>query len=464
MHNPDILLINPPFHMRAGSGNFVPLGLGYIMSAVRNADLTVEVLNCAEKCTSLFADDLVEFKSYLISELPKYEPMLIGIGPCMTSHIRALQIISEVCKSVFPSTIIVCGGPLATMQNQEWVFFERLNIPYIIKGDGERAIPSLIKTIKAGLSPVSCPEISYEGHIVLNEIDNIDEIAFPYRGNSDYIKISDRRKNTIENRLILPMITSRGCVYSCDYCVSGSMSSHFRKRSIENIIEEMISLRDNFGATDIVFYDDCFFNNPKTASKDVANFCNLLLEKNVDMTWQIELRTDLLLALSDDSVKLLEKAGCRQINIGIEKTCNEALSTLGKTSSVVGLKEKNKHITELSSIQITATFILGGNGEDEDSVKQLIADSRGLSLSQAHFNPLFVYPSTRLYAKCKYQDREWYDIIQNDTLPWGEIVYESEKLPCDKLISLLELAYVAFYGHSSGSYTNPYLNRFNIGR
>ena len=184
----------------------------------------------------------------------------------------------------------------------------------------------------------------------------------------------------------------------------------------------MIYLRDHFGTTDIIFYDDCFFNNPNTSSNDVEDFCNFLLYCEVDMSWQIELRTDLLLALTDESIKLLEQAGCRQINIGIEKMNNKALTVLGKSSTVVGLKEKNKHITNISSISITATFILGGIDEDENSVMDLIASSKELSLSQAHFNPLFVYPSTRLYTKCGYQPRDWYSLIQDDPLPWGEIV------------------------------------------
>jgi radical SAM superfamily enzyme YgiQ (UPF0313 family) len=348
------------------------------------------------------------------------------------------------------------------MKDQEWVFFEELNIHYLVKGDGEEAIPSAIKTINARLPLSSCPEISYRGHIVVNEIADISKITFPCRASNGVI--SNRRKGVDANKVTMPMITSRGCVYSCDYCVSGNMDLIFRKRSKENIADEMLYLRDCFGAAAIIFYDACFFNNPKTLSKDVEDFCKLLIQRKVNMSWQVELRTDSLLALTDESINLLEQAGCRQINIGIEKVDNESLSALGKTSSVIGLKEKCKHITDISTIQITATFILGGIGEDEESTKQLIAASKELSLSQAHFNPLFVYPATRMYTKCGYQIRDWYALIQEDTLPWGEIVCESKQLSRDKLLNLLEFAYDEFYGNSNGTYINPYSNRFNVRR
>ncbi len=462
MSNPDLLLINPPFHMRVGSSNFLPLGLGYIMSATINSGFTAEIINCAEQCHSFVSKDLAIFQKYLSTELQKYDPVLIGIGPCVTSHIRALQIISIVCKKVFPNTPIVCGGPLASMKNQEWVFFEELDIKYIIKGDGEESIPSLIETIKAGLPPSSCPTVSYKGHIVFNQISDIDSIAFPFRIAGSNSQFSGRRQNPNKTGLTMPMITSRGCMYNCDFCVSGNLKTHFRKRSNENIIDEMLYLRDNFGVTDIIFYDDCFFCNPKTSCKDIHEFCKLLLDKNLDMTWQIELRTDLLLSLSKESILLLEEAGCRQINIGIEKTNNMALVTLGKTSFITGLKEKNKQIIELSCIKITATFILGGINEDEATVKQLIADSKQMSLSEAHYNPLFVYPDTGLYTKCGFKDRDWYQLIQEDKRPWGEVFYENKELSSEKILDLLDHAYTEFYSNSKEIHTIPYIDRFNL--
>ncbi|MDR1689120.1 MAG: B12-binding domain-containing radical SAM protein [Clostridiales bacterium] len=464
MRNPDILLINPPFHIRTGSGNFLPLGLGYIISAVNNEGLSAEVINCAEGCQSFFSDDLSVFETDIKNELHKYNPSLIGIGPCVTSHVRALIIIARVCKEVFPETPIVCGGPLATMNGQEWFFFEELQIPYIIKGDGEKAIPSLIKTIKNGLPLLTCPEVSYDGHFVYNDISDINSISFPHRLSSSHTQISDRRKSTKSGILTMPMITSRGCMYTCDYCVSGSLSSRFRKRSNDNILEEMIFLRDGYGATDIIFYDDCFFYNPKTSNEEIFSFCNLLMKNRLSMTWQIEMRTDLLLSLTDESLTLLEKSGCRQINIGIEKTSSESLFCIGKTSTIEGLMEKNKHIAKLFGIELTATFILGGFNENEKTVRKLIEDSKKLSLTQAHFNPLFVYPSTKLYNNYGLKARDWYNLIKNDTLPWGEIVFENTELSREKLLSFLDLAYTEFYGKTCINYTNQYLNRFNLWR
>lgn len=47
MKNVDLLLINPPFHRRNGSGTIFPLGLGYILAAVNINGLTSDVIDCS---------------------------------------------------------------------------------------------------------------------------------------------------------------------------------------------------------------------------------------------------------------------------------------------------------------------------------------------------------------------------------------------------------------------------------
>jgi radical SAM superfamily enzyme YgiQ (UPF0313 family) len=384
--------------MRNGSGSFLPLGLGYITSAVEAKGFTVKVLNCADSFNSFYPEDLDKFELCLRFELPKHSPMLVGIGPCITSQLKALKIISYACKNTFPDVAIICGGPLATMRGQEWVFFEFLGIKHIIKGDAEEAIPNLLITLKNKQPIINCNQVSYAKHLVVNEIANIDNLHFPHRYVEENAKISLRRKDKTKSQKTLPIITSRGCIYSCDYCVSGSLSKKkFHKRSCQNIIDEMRTLRDEYSTTDIIFYDDCFFHDLQTVNDDIISFCSLLLEQNINMNWQIELRSDLVLSIDESSIDLLEKAGCRQINIGIEKTTDKMLRSIGKNSSVIGLREKNYLIVSRSNILLTGTFILGGPGEDETSTKQLVRDAKELSLTAAHFSPLFLYPSTKLY-------------------------------------------------------------------
>lgn len=464
MDKVDLLLINPPFHTRNGSGALFPLGLGYIISSVINHGYSWRVIDCTKTIYSFYPEDLKEFSETLSAELQAYNPVMIGIGPCITTQLKALKIITHCCKKIFPSTPIVAGGPLVSINGQEWLFFEELGLDYIIKGDGEEAIPGALAAIKQTGTIANCPQVSRVDYNYVNIIDNIDSIPFPYRELNKDDKFSIRRTSTEKLLSQCAMITSRGCPYACNYCVSGNLFQKVRKRSANSIIDEMEHLHNEYGIEDIVFYDDCFFNNIKTISTDINYFCNLLLNKGLKVTWQIELRPDFVLALDGQSIDLLNKSGCRQINIGIEKVSASGLQFLGKNSNLNGLREKLLEIKNRSDIKLSATFILGGGAETREDILELIAESTQLGLHFAHYNPLFLYPGTPLYKQVFDNDRAWADVICNDSLPWGEIVYESATLKCTDLLELVDIAYAEFYKGTKLANQEMITDRFNIKR
>jgi radical SAM superfamily enzyme YgiQ (UPF0313 family) len=464
MKNVDLLLINPPFHTRNGGGSFFPLGLGYIISSVEACGYSWGVIDCTKMINSFFENELEQFEKKLLVEIQKYTPLLIGVGPCITSQLKALKIISKCCMITFPSVPCIAGGPLATIEGQDWLFFEELSFDYIVKGDGEYAIPDAIKAAINTGNVANSKMLSNPNHSVINEISDINAIPFPHRGLSGKDFFSTRRVSSNYSRTQAAMITSRGCPYSCNYCVSGNLKrgKNVRKRSVNNIILEMEYLHKNHKINDIIFYDDCFFSNPKTISADVKLFCEALLCKDLHMTWQIELRPDILIGIGDEFIRLLESSGCRQINLGIEKVSSSGLRFLGKSNTIDALKKRNFRIRDISNIDLSGTFILGGGNETRNDIIQLINESKSLGLNFVHYNPLFVYPGTPLYNILFDNDRVWTDIIYNDILPWGEIVYENKDLNCSDLLDLVDFAYSEFYKNTEYAEQQMVADRFNI--
>ena len=461
--NVDILFIIPPFHRRNGGGSFFPLGLGYIISAIKSSGYSWEVINCTEYIHSLFPKNLDKLFHELKNILSDYNPTVIGIGPCVTTQLRALEIISRICKEMFPNVPFFAGGPLPSIENQEWVFYDKLGIDYLIKGDGELAVVDVIRVVKDGKDISKCKYVSYCGYSYINFIDNIDEIPFPYRPFSEKDKFSIRRSGDF--MVQAAMITSRGCPYSCSYCVSGGMKHNnikYRKRSVKNIVDEMTMLYENNGINDIVFYDDCFFHSAKTVNADILKFCSELESRDLKVKWQIEMRPDVFCCLSDQSIRLLQKSGCRQISLGIEKVSSAALSFLGKQNCWSNLGTQINKIKWLSDISISATFILGGKNETEADIIDLINKSKELDLDFAHYNPLFIYPGTSLYNTVFSDEREWVHVIFEDQLPWGEIVYENEYLSKDKLLELVDYAYAEFYSGTPYAEQEMVYDRFNL--
>lgn len=193
MKKVDLLLINPPFHRRNGSGSFFPLGLGYILSTVELNGFSTEVIDCTQIISTYKSKDLNLLKKYLQNKLLEYEPNLIGIGPCITTQVKALKIIADSCMNRYGKEKVFAGGPLASIEGQEWFFFDFLNIDYIIKGDGEKAVVEMIRTVQKGKSLSECRYVTKKDYIYFNEIDNIDRLPFPKRMFVAESIVSERR-------------------------------------------------------------------------------------------------------------------------------------------------------------------------------------------------------------------------------------------------------------------------------
>ncbi len=462
MQKVDILFVIPPFHLRNGGSSFFPMGIGYIISYIEKNKMTWGVINCSEIIYSLYQEDLELLEVSLSKKLLEYSPSVIGIGPCVTTQLRAIKVIADMCKKVHTRIPVFAGGPFATIEGQEKVFQDILGIEFLVKGDGEEAVSDIILSIKESGDIRSSACVSFQGRSHVNIIENLDTLPFPYRS-SDYISVFSERRKMIEGHQV-PMIASRGCPYRCSYCVSGNMKKNcvpFRKRSYENILAEMLFLKNEYEAVNIIFYDDLFFSNPSRINDDVDIFCTMLRENNINMHWQIEMRPDFFILLCDSSIEKLTYAGCTQINLGIEKMSEKGLAFLGKRGNRDGLFEKMAYAKK-RGICLAATFILGGKGETVDDIKNIVEYAKSLPLDFAHFNPLFVYPGTPLYDDVFRRPDEWVYKVLNDELPWGEILYENEAITSDELLDLIDYAYSEFYKNTVYAEEMMIKDRFNI--
>ena len=441
----DILFVIPPYHKRNGSGSLFPLGTGAIMACLEQQNMSYGYIDCPQMIDSLYPHDLQRLEEMLKEKLSLYNPILVGIGPCVTPGIKGLEVVTRCCLEEFGSERVFAGGPFTLLLSQEWYFYERLGLKYLIKGDGENAVCEAVKTLKEGKPLTQCEVVSFQGHSFINIVKNLDEMPFPKRVGLESNVYSERRRAAKEGTKTAHIVASRGCPYHCAYCVSGNLKMPFRKRSAENIVEEMKMLKNQYGVSDIVFYDDCFFTGTNTVHREIERFCSALEKEKLHMTWQIEIRPDILVNLNDGELRRVSKLGCRQMNIGVEKTYDDGASVFGKPYDYEKLKVYLAHAHTVVPIRMTGTFILGGERETQDSVREIIKASADMNLDAAEYSPLFVYPDTPIYDKVFASPKSWVDVILLAEEPWGEIVYENDDLDKKTLIALVEEAYRCFY-------------------
>jgi len=447
----DVLLIHPPYHRRAGSGVTFPLGLGYVAAAAREAGFSVVLVDCAPRFDTLTRSSLTQLQSWLSVKLYEIQPRLaIGVGPCTTSAVLGLKAIAQTCREVLPSTPIIYGGPLASSGGQEWLFFEELGGTAVVLGDGELPFVQLLLALSENeyewvIPGVACKTSSSTSAYVER---NLDSLPFPARdlGSGGLYRLSIRRDLGVKP--FATMVGTRGCTHRCKFCVSGELrGGTYTRRSFENIGAEVAHLVRSCSTRCFVFYDDALFSAKETVNQELVRLSDTMTGISNELVWQFEIRPDVAFGFDKQALQHAYASGCHQINLGIEKSSNLALKRIGKEVSVEQSREACQRISEaVPLMRLAGTFILGGPGETPQSTVETIDFARSLPLTFAHFSPLELYPNTELYRDVfGANDRIWYDLIMNDDSSWGEIIFESDALPKDRLFSLVNQAYGNFY-------------------
>src|SRR5215204_3357846 len=195
------------------------------------------------------------------------------------------------------------------------------------------------------------------------------------------------------NRSYVIVETSRGCPYSCDFCVAPLHQGHkFRERSAKDLVDEIERGYREFGIDFFYLLGDTVTLNVKSFSA----FCEELIARNLPIRWFGNARAD---NLTDPVfVHRLRKAGCWMLAMGIETESEDIRKDMVKKL------ERQKIQTALNNmrdagIRSFAFFIFGYPGESPASMEQTTAYAIELNPDFANFYPAVPYPGTELYNK-----------------------------------------------------------------
>ncbi|GAG17351.1 unnamed protein product, partial [marine sediment metagenome] len=205
----------------------------------------------------------------IITEL---NPKFVGFS-VLSPYVPIARRLTKLVKDN-SSSLVIWGGVHPTIFPEDCIN----EIDMLCIGEGEGAITDLAKHLLDGKSYQSIKNLWVKNgdHIIKNPmrplIQDLDSIPFPSYGDSSYYFI-DSNKITKDDSLLSDnyfwVQTSRGCPYSCSYCVNSLLRPLFkdlgpytRRRSVGNIIREIkenLSLPRNM--TDYVFFIDEVFGN-----------------------------------------------------------------------------------------------------------------------------------------------------------------------------------------------------------
>lgn len=418
-----VLLIVPPLNSFTGiKSTTFHLGIGYIASTLKQAGHEAVIYdpniitNTNKKEYSL--DDLSKLSEMALldsnnavwkeleSVVSSTRPDVVGISskiPDLRITLNVLRIV----KGIDNKTVTVVGGPAGTTCPD--LVLRDPKVDFVVRGEGEITIVELLEIIKLanndfekidGLSFRSNDVVIHNKNRSL--IENIDELPFPDR---ESLLFSEQRSLTDRQEIMSHLVTSRGCPYLCTYCANTAIwgTRNIRLRTPESVVEEIIHLRDTYGVSRVTLWDDHLTTNKKR----VVDFCNLLINENVGVKWLSFARAN---TIDSELLNLMEKAGCYELQIGVESGSDRILTMVNKGVTLDQMRNAAKLLRK-SGIRWHCFLMIGFPTETRDEMQATIEFLYQLKPDSVQLSVVTPYPGTKLFmdviATGKLTEEDW---------------------------------------------------------
>ncbi len=358
-----------------------PLGIAYLCAVLKKEGYSLKVFDFnaelydkykeywkPEKEWSWYANKFFLEKSEFeiltdsfAGEILNFCPDAIGFSVQSTSAVFSLRVADKI-RQRDKSKIIIFGGPECFREKAE-TFLNNSELNFVISGEGEETLVELLRVIKTGSSLSACNGLTFYsgGKIICNaprkEIEDLNFL--PYPDFSFFTPGKYLHKGT------LPMLSSRGCINRCTFCLDTWYQYKYRSREPENVVGEIEYLIEKHGVKYIRFNDLLLNGNLEKLEK----MCDLLIKKNASyVSW---VGNAVARDMNKKLLKKMRRAGCVRLIFGIE-SCS---------SKILGLMRKNTKVEEISSllkksanagIEVVTNWIVGFPGETREDFMETI--------------------------------------------------------------------------------------------
>lgn len=361
--------------VRQNIGCLPPLSLTFPAATLREEGHQVRIID---------GNALNLSKEQFLSKIRSTQPDIVGFNLSTFTFHKTLEIIKEI-KSRLKIPIFV-GGKHVEYYPKDTI--KRKEIDYALSGEADHSSVQLIKTLESEnkLSKVKGLLFKKKDKIIRtprqDENFSLDDLPTPAY---DLLPIKKYYTFVTKRRNFSTIITSRGCPFKCIYC--GVSNTKVRFSSPEKMIKDL-KILDKLKVREVEFYDNSFTLNKER----VIEFCRLFRKENLDMTFNIHTRADLLDRKVIDS---LSKSNCKRINIGIESADNKILTRIKKEINIDKARKVIRYIKK-KDITLFGYFIMGSPYETFDSMKKNLNFAKSLPFDYVQFTRMVASPSTEL--------------------------------------------------------------------
>lgn len=340
-------------------------------------------------------DFMLGSKDDFVRHLKQYKPDYVGISLRniddiniyrRESFISQYGTIIETAKKFSRGKVII-GGPAYSILPR--FLFDHLKPDFAICGEGEESLWKLLTTLE-------------------NKTDytTIDGLAY-YDNNSKTTRINNKKCYCIDSNVrfdaqlleyywnrggMIPFQTKRGCPYHCIYCTYPLIEGNAVRTHDPGIIADTLADLYFKQKINYVFLADSVFNICNEYNLELAE---RIIRKKIDIKWCGYFNS---VNIDEKLLRVLRRAGLIHIEFGTDSLSDIVLKSYGKPFTVADVLEASA-ICNLLNINFAHFLILGGYGENEDTLNETFENSK--KIKRTVFFPFVgmrIYPGTRLHS------------------------------------------------------------------
>ena len=365
------------------------------------------------------AYDIVEYTInmpvlHILSDITEHDIDVLGFA-CYIWNIEMTLHVVDMVKSVRPDIKIVLGGPEVSFTADE--LLERCpNIDYIVQGEGEEAFHALVTALQLGndgLDPV-IPGVrgrrdgSILGSLEAVEVSDLSSIPFPY---------TEEDMEDLEHKIIY-YESSRGCPFSCQYCLSGNKNT-VRFFPQERTLEELQWFIDH-GVKQVKFVDRTF----NCAPHHHRPLMEFMRDSDTDMNFHLEMEPELMTEW-ETNILCETPPGRIQIEVGVQSTHKKTLDAINRYNDWPYIQKSIRPIIQAGRTHVHMDLIVGLPHEDFNRFGQSFNDLFSLQphALQIGFLKLLKGSGVRQMREYKYvaDPLAPYEVLSTHVLPYDDV-------------------------------------------
>ena len=365
------------------------------------------------------AYDIVEYTInmpvlHILSDITEHDIDVLGFA-CYIWNIEMTLHVVDMVKAVRPDIKIVLGGPEVSFTADE--LLERCpNIDYIVQGEGEEAFHALVTALQLGndgLDPV-IPGVrgrrngSILGSAEAVEVRDLSTIPFPY---------TEEDMEDLEHKIIY-YESSRGCPFSCQYCLSGNKNT-VRFFPQKRTLQELQWFIDH-GVKQVKFVDRTF----NCAPHHHRPLMEFMRDSDTDMNFHLEMEPELMTEW-ETNILCETPPGRIQIEVGVQSTHKKTLDAINRYNDWPYIQKSIRPIIQAGRTHVHMDLIVGLPHEDFNRFGQSFNDLFSLQphALQIGFLKLLKGSGVRRMREYKYvaDPLAPYEVLSTHVLPYDDV-------------------------------------------